>query len=463
MTRPSARTLTEPSDTYLARAREALVKQDFAAARDLLIGAWRLRRVPAIASFVDVVATRAPDALTEQLGAVIAARVAASEQNWQVVRELDDPRVSRFAIDALLKLPFQGPSARPLLTAFVDVIDQRKDARLVDASRTILAGVATRVTPAAAREELGEAIKRVTAVLRDDTPDTTVEEDAQLAEIAKLLEPLQQTTRSAEALLADVYANPEDDAPRMVLADLLMERGDPRGEFIALQIERARTGAEPSARELQLQKKHGKQWLGALAPVLSWGKGYAKTTFRRGFVAKADIILSVGKKLDPIKRDLAWTTVEELDGPSWPFDLLWTAPLRALRRIDRGLSAEDLARIAKRPLHGVRSIRFDVASGIDAVALRAAFPKIERLVVHHQPEQALAMYEPYGCYVETIASWHRGDLDAARARFDAYVESLVGKQAPIPGLVLAAPRGPGGASDAAIELRRGAHGRFERV
>src|SRR5690606_10001290 len=54
-------------------------------------------------------------------------------------------------------------------------------------------------------------------------------------------------SRSAE-LLAAVHADPDDDAPRLVYADWLSGHGDPRGEFITLQIERARSGAPVSAR-----------------------------------------------------------------------------------------------------------------------------------------------------------------------------------------------------------------------
>ena len=32
-----------------------------------------------------------------------------------------------------------------------------------------------------------------------------------------------------------IFANPDDDAPRLVYADWLLERGDPRGEFIQIQ------------------------------------------------------------------------------------------------------------------------------------------------------------------------------------------------------------------------------------
>jgi uncharacterized protein (TIGR02996 family) len=36
-------------------------------------------------------------------------------------------------------------------------------------------------------------------------------------------------------LLSDLRARPDDDGRREVYSDWLLERGDPRGEFIALQ------------------------------------------------------------------------------------------------------------------------------------------------------------------------------------------------------------------------------------
>lgn len=49
-----------------------------------------------------------------------------------------------------------------------------------------------------------------------------------------------------QALLDAIYASPDDDAPRQVFADALTERGDPRGEFITLQLARARGEATPA-------------------------------------------------------------------------------------------------------------------------------------------------------------------------------------------------------------------------
>lgn len=50
-------------------------------------------------------------------------------------------------------------------------------------------------------------------------------------------------------LFREVYARPEDDAVRAVLADALLAADDPRGELIALQLDLAiagRTGRMPT-------------------------------------------------------------------------------------------------------------------------------------------------------------------------------------------------------------------------
>lgn len=87
---------------------------------------------------------------------------------------------------------------------------------------------------------------------------------------------------SEDDLLAAIYRAPEDDGPRLVYADWLIERGSPRGEFISSQI--ARGGGEESANERSLLKRHRASWLGPdLSTVLS------QVVFERGFPASATL------------------------------------------------------------------------------------------------------------------------------------------------------------------------------
>jgi uncharacterized protein (TIGR02996 family) len=76
-----------------------------------------------------------------------------------------------------------------------------------------------------------------------------------------------------EALEAAVRANPDDRAAHAALADYLLEQGDPRGEFIQVQLALedeslpAARRKELKAREMALLKKHLDDWVGPWAKV----------------------------------------------------------------------------------------------------------------------------------------------------------------------------------------------------
>jgi uncharacterized protein (TIGR02996 family) len=106
-------------------------------------------------------------------------------------------------------------------------------------------------------------------------------------------------------LRAAIFARPDDDAPRLVYADWLLERGDPRGEFIQIQCTLGRPissrgplapnhpAARPmrftgdpkplEARERALLRAHQKTWI---API----RGYINSWYwDRGFVSRIDV------------------------------------------------------------------------------------------------------------------------------------------------------------------------------
>lgn len=352
---------------HLEAARAAVAAEDFASARVALVDAWRDRRSPALATLVELVAERAPDELSATLGTVITSRVATTLERVIALREIEDPRVSWFALKALSQLPFASSSALELIHALLERVTALRDARLDEHRPAIASQISTRIKLLPDRTRLQYRLQlAVSAVPTPVAP--TAEEAAIEAELSRRLAP----TRTAETLLADIHANPDDDAPRLVLADLLLERGDPRGELIAMQLERGQR--PPSKRELELLAKHGKAWLGTLAPVLGWKR--TRTEFRRGFLAVADIIKSVDLKLIPLYEDPMWTTVEELRG-NWEAQLLISAPFRALRVIDRPLHPKLVERLAGRrePLVHVREVK--VMREVAPDLLRAAFPNLE--------------------------------------------------------------------------------------
>src|SRR5205807_8243126 len=92
-----------------------------------------------------------------------------------------------------------------------------------------------------------------------------------------------------DAFLRAIIDSPDDDGPRLLYADWLEERGDPRGEFIRVQcaIAVADPGdprfAELRLREGQLLAAHASEWARPLpGRARSW-------VFRRGFVEEVTI------------------------------------------------------------------------------------------------------------------------------------------------------------------------------
>jgi uncharacterized protein (TIGR02996 family) len=104
-------------------------------------------------------------------------------------------------------------------------------------------------------------------------------------------------------ILAEVWANPADDGPRMIYSDRLQQRADPRGELIALQLSRG--DGRITERERQLVAKWGQQCTRPLANFL------ADYELRRGFLSRA--IVDERQMLpQSLLEHPMWSLVEEL-------------------------------------------------------------------------------------------------------------------------------------------------------
>jgi uncharacterized protein (TIGR02996 family) len=92
--------------------------------------------------------------------------------------------------------------------------------------------------------------------------------------------------RTKAALLQAVLASPSDDAPRLVLADALTERGDPRGELIVTQCLLAERGLARDERALLTRRSQTlidahAAWTAAVRDLPRW-------VLRRGFVDEVE-------------------------------------------------------------------------------------------------------------------------------------------------------------------------------
>lgn len=95
-------------------------------------------------------------------------------------------------------------------------------------------------------------------------------------------------------LVASIVATPEEDGPRLVYADWLSDRGDPRGELIVVQCALAvadrdeqpvHTTSPLRDQSIALLATHRAQWL---EPVLDIAVGNYR--FRRGFIEVIDVL-----------------------------------------------------------------------------------------------------------------------------------------------------------------------------
>lgn len=112
--------------------------------------------------------------------------------------------------------------------------------------------------------------------------------------------------RRIEELVSAIFERPGDDALRLVLADALLETGDPRGDLVAEQRRRQlKRVTTESKKERALLKAHRDEWLGPIAPAIK------SESFRLGFVSSAAI---KGGKHDFKKLVAAreWRTIERL-------------------------------------------------------------------------------------------------------------------------------------------------------
>jgi len=108
---------------------------------------------------------------------------------------------------------------------------------------------------------------------------------------------------TAVALRAAIFSKPACDDVRIVYADYLADRGDPRGELITLQIARSKTGGAASEREQALAKAVPAEARAIIDYLLHY-------ELRRGFLARA--IVGTAPVPAAVIDDPAWATVEEI-------------------------------------------------------------------------------------------------------------------------------------------------------
>lgn len=264
---------------------------------DALLVRWRATRSPVVADAIDAM-SRADLGL---------AKVRTVDDARRLVRKLeDDPRLAHFVHGQLAGMVYTASSSRPIWEAYFAILEAVRDPRTVAVVANVRAAWRAKLARRGAYArwfeaalDAAEAAARAVAVVR--VPATEVA-------FAFATRPVTRTDAHVRALFEAVHADPTDDAARSVLADALLEREDPRGELIRLQLQSARS-REDDARVKALLAEHGRAWLGDLAPFVSVNG----LVYERGFPAQLTIVKPRGRSpAYPIGAPQA-ATVETLD------------------------------------------------------------------------------------------------------------------------------------------------------
>ncbi len=212
-------------------------------------------------------------------------------------------------------------------------------------------------------------------------------------------------------LLAAVLARPDDDEPRLVYADWLQERDDPRGELIALQIQLTRMpAADPEARWLRAREKvlfdtHGVPWRAAFglgADVqLAWSRGFVeKVSWVNDITAPARFVADAPELLA-----CAPVRIVELTGPvvgmphtfRAPFERAaavelarspWLLRVATLRYV-AGPGAGDVAVASSEGLQHATTLIFDSCADDRFADALVQSPHVERVQSLHLPRGRL--------------------------------------------------------------------------
>ncbi|MCA9567021.1 MAG: TIGR02996 domain-containing protein, partial [Myxococcales bacterium] len=190
--------------------------------------------------------------------------------------------------------------------------------------------------------------------------------------------------RDEGLLLAAIWANPDDDGPRAVYADWLTERGDPRGEFITLQL----AGEEKKAKKLL--KGNELAWAGPIAGAIA-KKGLV---YERGFVARANTAFKQPKVAEELGDHPAWATLVEILGvhSAWEYGKSHhtntISPAFRSLRIVRGFGWGGVEKLAEGGPWAIEhlEVHADMPETTDALKQLDTLPALRTLVlsgIHH--------------------------------------------------------------------------------
>lgn len=251
------------------------------------------------------------------VAAVGGAKSPVAAERLLLLSKLNDPRVVRGTLRWLEQPPYRAKTATAFFRAAISLLSTSGELQL----REVMLELSARykgIIETSMGDEVAGWLRRAAEELDQVKPGPLPAKWAEaLKTLSAVFDAEQQTsqrvsqgkalrTENDEGLLAAVYAAPDDDAPRWVLADALTERDDARGEFIALQLRHASGEATNESRrrerELLGDPKRRAQWG---APLSQAGHCF----FSRGLPVR---VVLQPKNAKAVVGLPAWKTVREV-------------------------------------------------------------------------------------------------------------------------------------------------------
>jgi uncharacterized protein (TIGR02996 family) len=290
-------------------------------ALDRLIEEWRSSRKAALADRIQELTVKEP----ESLAALWKQKSPSDAQKLYeqtIALEPDDPRQTVFFIKCLHKPLWPSSGGQKFWLMILDRLVALRDPRALAPLREALVDLPQFVGVAHSKwvvERLTIAIKELERACRE----ANVEVPAETSEW------LVRTKKGAAAnTVEQVWANPEDDAMKLVVADALLEKNHPWGEFIALSMKVATTSSDEleKAEREKLEKriqtllnKHADVFGGPIAFIATKGLW----TFEKGFLVSfaADRSQVPRRRWEDAVKCPHWATVREValhgHAPQW--------------------------------------------------------------------------------------------------------------------------------------------------
>ncbi len=244
-----------------------------------------------VAKWHELFLKRDPLDLPRLLATVGSGKSSQAVERLTLLATLNDPRVVSGTLALLESPPYRAQTALPFFRTCASVLAAANDPRV----RPALEALAVRyksILETSVGDLVANLLRRtaneldlvkpgpLSAALEKKAAELEAAFETERTQTTRAASSRRSATQNDDALLEAVYAAPDDDTPRLVFADALTERGDERGELIALQLARARGPVSDAAFARERAVLQDKKRVMALCHPLSQG---GACTLARGF------------------------------------------------------------------------------------------------------------------------------------------------------------------------------------